>query len=67
MSQETRKAIRRVEGQLKKLEEAKKKINQQFLDPTGMDPDTIAKLGQELNDLNEQIEEKEMEWMELVG
>ena len=67
ISQETRKAIRRVEGQLKKLEEAKKKINQQFLDPAGMDPDTIAKLGQELNDLNDQIEEKEMEWMELVG
>lgn len=66
MSQDTRKAIRRVEGQIKKLEEAKKKLNQQFLDPSDLTPDQIAKLGQELNELNEQIEEKEMEWMELV-
>ncbi|TXF89442.1 ABC-F family ATP-binding cassette domain-containing protein [Neolewinella aurantiaca] len=67
MSQETRKAIRRIEGQLKKLEEAKSKINKIFLDPTGLNPDKIADLGRELNELNEQIEEKEMEWMELVG
>ena len=67
ISQETRKAIRRVEGQLKKLEEAKAKINKVFLDPTGLNPDKIAELGKELNDLNEQIEEKELEWMELVG
>ncbi|WP_020567155.1 ABC-F family ATP-binding cassette domain-containing protein [Neolewinella persica] len=67
ISQEQRKAIRRIEGQLKKLEEAKAKINKQFLDPTGMNPEKIADLGRELNELNEQIEEKEMEWMELVG
>ncbi len=67
MSQETRKAIRRVEGQIKKLEDAKKKLNQQFLDPSGLSPDQIAELGKELNELNVQIEEKEMEWMELVG
>jgi len=67
MSQEQRKAIRRVEGQLKKLEEAKAKINKQFLDPSGLDNDKIAALGKELSELNEQIEEKEMEWMELVG
>ena len=67
ISQETRKAIRRVEGQLKKLEEAKAKLNEKFLDPSGLSPEQIADLGRELNDLNEQIEEKEMEWMELVG
>lgn len=67
VSQEQRKAIRRVEGQLKKLEDAKKKINKQFLDPTGMQPEEIADLGRKLNELNEQIEDKEMEWMELVG
>jgi ATP-binding cassette subfamily F protein uup len=67
ISQEMRKAIRRIEGQLKKLEEAKAKINKAFLDPTGMAPEKIADLGRELNELNEQIEEKEMEWMELVG
>ncbi|MFT5990861.1 MAG: ATP-binding cassette subfamily F protein uup, partial [Neolewinella sp.] len=67
VSQETRKAIRRIEGKLKKLEESKAKINKVFLDPTGLNPDKIADLGRELNELNEQIEEKEMEWMELVG
>ena len=67
ISQEMRKAIRRVEGQLKKLEEAKTRINKQFLDPTGMNPEKITDLGRELAELNEQIEEKEMEWMELVG
>ncbi|SEQ35433.1 ABC-F family ATP-binding cassette domain-containing protein [Neolewinella agarilytica] len=67
ISQEQRKAIRRVEGQLKKLEEAKAKINKQFLDPSGLDNEKIAALGKELAELNEQIEEKEMEWMELVG
>lgn len=67
VSQETRKAIRRIEGQLKKLEEAKAKINKIFLDPTGLNPEKIADLGRELNELNDQIEEKEMEWMELVG
>ncbi|MEM6771264.1 MAG: hypothetical protein AAF597_11835, partial [Bacteroidota bacterium] len=67
MSQETRKAIRRVEGQLKKLEDAKTKLNEKFLDPSGLSPDEIADLGKQLNELNEQIEEKEMEWMELVG
>ncbi|MFT7120950.1 MAG: ATP-binding cassette subfamily F protein uup [Neolewinella sp.] len=67
VSQETRKAIRRIEGKLKKLEEAKVKINKIFLDPTGLNPEKISELGKELNDLNDQIEEKEMEWMELVG
>ena len=67
MSQETRKAIRRVEGQIKKLEQAKAKINEQFLDPSGMSTDEIAALGKRLNELNEEIEEREMEWMELVG
>ncbi|MEM9928272.1 MAG: ABC-F family ATP-binding cassette domain-containing protein [Bacteroidota bacterium] len=67
MSQETRKAIRRVEGQLKKLEEAKRKISEQFEKAAELDADKIAALGKELAELNEQIEEKELEWMELVG
>ncbi len=67
ISQEQRKAIRRIEGQLKKLEEAKVKINKQFENAANLDPDKIAALGKELSELNEQIEEKEMEWMELVG
>ncbi|MEL7161246.1 MAG: ABC-F family ATP-binding cassette domain-containing protein [Bacteroidota bacterium] len=66
LSQEQRKAIRRVENQLAKLEDKKKKVSAQFEDAANLDPDRIATLGKELADLNERIEEKEMEWMELV-
>ena len=67
LSQEQRKAIRRVEGQIGKLEDAKTKINKQFEDAANLAPDKIAELSKKLNELNEEIEEKEMEWMELVG
>ena len=67
LSYEDRKAIRRVETQIDKLEKAKKKINAQFEDAANLDPDRIAELSKKLNEVNGQIEEKEMEWMELVG
>ncbi len=66
ISQEKRKAIRRIEGQLAKLEEQKQKINAQFENAAELDSAKIAALGKELASLNEQIEEKELEWMELV-
>ncbi len=67
ITQEQRKAIRRVEGQISKLEDRKTKINQAFNDMASLTPERIAELGKELSELNDQIEEKEMEWMELVG
>lgn len=67
ISQEQRKAIRRVEGQIAKLETRKQQVNEQFNAPDSLTPEKIAELGKELAGLNEQIEEKEMEWMELVG
>ncbi|MEM7573995.1 MAG: ABC-F family ATP-binding cassette domain-containing protein [Bacteroidota bacterium] len=67
LSHEDRKAIRRVENQIAKLEKRKAEINQRFSDMASLTPELIAELGQELSQLNEQIEEKEMEWMELVG
>jgi ATP-binding cassette subfamily F protein uup len=67
LSQEERKAIRRVEGQISKLEERKAKINRSFTDMAGLTPERIAELGKELAEVNEAIEEKELEWMELVG
>ena len=67
LSQEQRKAIRRVEGQIGKLEARKSEINRQFNDMAGLTPERIAELGKELAEVNEAIEEKEMEWMELVG
>ncbi len=33
----------------------------------GLTPDRIAELGKELSAVNDEIEEREMEWMELVG
>jgi len=66
ISQEQRKAIRRLENQIAKLEERKKKVSAKFEDAANLAPDQIAALGKELNELNEQIEEKEMEWMEMV-
>ena len=67
ISQEQRKAIRRIEGQIAKLEARKTAINQQFNDMAALTPEKIADLGRELAEVNEAIEEKEMEWMELVG
>ena len=67
LSYEDRKAIRRVEGQIDKLEKAKAAINKQFERTASLSPERIAELSKELNDLKEQIEEKELEWMELVG
>ncbi|NJC27348.1 ABC-F family ATP-binding cassette domain-containing protein [Neolewinella antarctica] len=67
LSQDERKAIRRVEGQIDKLEKAKVKINKQFADAANLEPGKIAELGRKLSELNEEIEERELEWMELVG
>ena len=67
LSQEQRKAIRRVEGQIGKLEARKQEINAHFNDMGSLTPERIAELGKELAEVNEAIEEKELEWMELVG
>jgi ATP-binding cassette subfamily F protein uup len=67
LSQEERKAIRRVEGQIGKLESRKAELNQQFNNMAALTPEKIAELGKELAEVNEAIEEKELEWMELVG
>ena len=67
LSQEQRKAIRRVEGQIGKLEQRKQAINAEFNNMAALTPERIADLGRELAEVNEAIEEKELEWMELVG
>ncbi len=66
LTQEQRKAIRRVEGQIGKLEEKKQRINTQFNNIAALSPERIADLGRELAEVNEAIEGKELEWMELV-
>lgn len=65
-TQEERKAIKRVERAIEKLEERKAQLTDAFANPD-LNPDDIAKMSKELAEVKEQIEEKEMEWMELVG
>ena len=65
ISQEERKELKRLERQISKLEERKVKITAQFNDPS-LTPDQITDLSKELNQLGDDLEEKEMRWMELV-
>ncbi|BDS13482.1 ABC-F family ATP-binding cassette domain-containing protein [Aureispira anguillae] len=65
ISQEERKEVKRLERQISKLEDQKTAITAQFND-TNLSPEKIAELSKELNQLNENLEEKEMRWMELV-
>lgn len=65
ISQEERKEIKRLERQISKLEEQKTAITNQFND-TNLSPDKIAELSKELDQVNSNLEEKEMRWMELV-
>ncbi len=65
ISREQRKAINRVENQIKKLENQKTELSAKFGDPN-LNPDDIPALAKELEQIKQQIEEKEMEWMEMV-
>jgi ATP-binding cassette subfamily F protein uup len=65
ISQEERKEIKRLERQISKLEERKVTITAKFND-TSLKPAQITELSKELNQLGEDLEEKEMRWMELV-
>lgn len=64
-SYEQRKAYNRVMKEIEKLEEKKKKIEDAFLDPN-LALDKMTDLSQELNDIKDKLEEKEMEWLELA-
>ena len=64
MTYEERKEFNRLEKEISKLEDKKKAIHEKFLQPD-LSADDIKNLGQELKDLDEKIEEKEMRWMEL--
>ena len=66
LSYETRKQIKRIENQIQKLEQKKTEITARFDDPD-LSPERITELSKELSAVEEQIEEKELEWMELVG
>lgn len=65
LTHEEQKELKRVEKEIEKLETKKAEIADRFNDPT-ITPDLIAKYSKELSELSDQIEEREMRWMELV-
>ncbi|MBK7872484.1 MAG: ABC-F family ATP-binding cassette domain-containing protein [Saprospiraceae bacterium] len=65
LSQDERKEMNKLEKEIKRFEERKGEIMEQF-NSTDLTPDTIEKLGKELNQINEMLEEKEMRWLELA-
>lgn len=65
LSHQEQKELKRLERQISKLEEKKAKITAQFNDPN-LKPEEISRLSQELNTVGDDLEEKELEWMELV-
>ncbi len=65
MTYEQRKEMNKVEKEISKLEEKKTAIQAKFANPD-ISVDEIKTLSQELSDVKEKIEEKEMRWMELA-
>jgi len=65
LSQNERKELKRLEKQISKLEERKAELSVQF-NRTDLSPEDIEKLSREFNDINNEIEEKELRWMELA-
>jgi ABC transport system ATP-binding/permease protein len=64
LSYEERKTLNRLEKEIEKLE-AKKIELQQKMAEASADFELLAKLTKELSELNEKIDEKTMEWLEL--
>ncbi|MCB0570882.1 MAG: ABC-F family ATP-binding cassette domain-containing protein [Phaeodactylibacter sp.] len=65
LSEEERKELKRLERQILQLEERKKAIEEAF-DTTGLEPDKITEMAKELSAVKEELEEKELRWMELA-
>ncbi len=61
--EEARKAIKRIEKQIEQLEEKKIRLANAF-DDANLSPQKIQELSKELQQIGEQIEEKELEWLE---
>ncbi|MCB0554213.1 MAG: ABC-F family ATP-binding cassette domain-containing protein [Phaeodactylibacter sp.] len=65
LNEEERKELKRLEKQILQLEERKKEIEEAF-NTTGLAPEKIMDLSKELSAVKEELEEKEMRWMELA-
>lgn len=64
LNHEERKAVKKLERAIGKLEERKEEITLQFAN-AGITPDQIAEMSKELSEIKSQIEEKEEEWFML--
>ena len=62
---EEKKEFKKLERAILRIEERRKEINALFLDPN-MDQQKLIELGEETNTLKDELEEKEMRWMELA-
>jgi ATP-binding cassette subfamily F protein uup len=65
LSQDERKEMNKLEKEIKRLEERKAEIMEQF-NSSDLAVDQIEKLSKELNELNGNLEIKEMRWLELA-
>lgn len=65
LSQEQKKELKRLESKINKLENRKAEITDKFND-TQLSMEDIGKLSKELQEVNDELEEKEMRWMELA-
>ena len=65
ISEEQRKNIKKLERQISQLEEKKQQLTSQFNNPD-LNPQKIADLSKELGSINQQLESKELEWLELM-
>ncbi len=65
LTRDQQKEFKRLEKQIEKLEEKKATITQKFND-TNISTEDIAKYSKELGEISDELEEKEMRWMELA-
>ena len=65
LTRDQRKEFKRLEKQIEKLESRKTELMAKFNDP-GLVPEDIEKYSTELGTVNEELEEKELRWMELA-
>ncbi|WP_438961874.1 ABC-F family ATP-binding cassette domain-containing protein [Nonlabens sp.] len=64
-TREQQKELSRLENSIKKLEEQRAKLQESFLD-TSLTPEELANNSKKLDQVKEELEEKEMEWLELT-
>ncbi|SCX91930.1 ATP-binding cassette, subfamily F, uup [Nonlabens sp. Hel1_33_55] len=65
ISREDQKELSRLENKVKQLEIDRKKLQDSFLDES-IDPETMTENSIKLGAVKEELEEKEMEWLELT-